>query len=80
MTDYKAAHILSTLAAGYAESGDFEKAREWSAKAVELGEGEVKEQLQAELESYQQEKPWREKQEVKEKPKPPRANQTDLEL
>ena len=80
LTDYKAAHILSTLAAGYAESGDFEKAKEWSAKAVEMGDDDVKEQLQEELESYQQEKPWREKQEVKEKPKPPRASASDLEL
>ena len=54
--------------------------RSKSAKAVEMGEDDVKEQLQEELESYQQEKPWREKQEVKEKPKPPRANASDLEL
>ncbi len=62
LTEYKAAHVLSTLAAGYAETGDFEKAMEWSTKAVELGEGEIKEQLAAELQSYQQKKPWRERQ------------------
>ena len=45
-----------------------------------MGEGDVKEQLREELESYEQEKPWREKQEVKEKPKPPRASASDLEL
>ncbi len=60
VTEYKQAHILSTLAAGYAETGDFDKAIEWSTKAVELGEGDMKEQLQAELESYRQKKPWRE--------------------
>jgi tetratricopeptide (TPR) repeat protein len=60
VTEYKQAHILSTLAAAYAETGDFEKAIQWSKKAVELGEGPVTEQLQAELESYQQAKPWRE--------------------
>jgi tetratricopeptide (TPR) repeat protein len=60
LTEFKQAHILSTLAAGYAETGDFEKAQEWSAKAVEFGEGPVKEQLEAELESYRQAKPWRE--------------------
>lgn len=80
LTDYKAAHILSTLAAGYAETGDFETAKQWSAKAVEMGDEDVKEELQAELDSYKEKKPWRELQETKEKPKPPRASDTDLEL
>lgn len=66
LTEYKAAHILSTLAAGYAEMGDFDKAIEWSNKAVELGEGEVGEQLAEELVSYKAKKPWREKQTVEE--------------
>jgi hypothetical protein len=63
-TDYKQAHILSTLAAGYAEAGDFAKAREWSQKAVDLGseDKETAEQLKKELASYQAEKPWRERQ------------------
>jgi tetratricopeptide (TPR) repeat protein len=52
LTDYKEAHILSTLAAAYAETGDLEKAIEWSRKAVELGEGEEKEALQKELDTY----------------------------
>lgn len=72
-TDYEAAHILSTLAAAYAEVGDFENARKWSSKSVELGreEGhEQLEQLQKELESYQQDKPWREVQETEENAKP----------
>ncbi|QDU94816.1 tetratricopeptide repeat protein [Lignipirellula cremea] len=68
VTDYKKAHILSTLAAAYAESGDFAEARKWSAKAVELAEGEDAEQLKKELESYKKEKAWREIQNVKEKP------------
>ena len=62
LTDYKQAHILSTLAAGYAETGDFETARQWSQKAVELGDEEQKEPLTKELESYKAEKPWRERQ------------------
>ncbi|TWU40515.1 tetratricopeptide repeat protein [Novipirellula artificiosorum] len=69
LTEYKEAHILSTLAAGYAETGDFEKAIEWSSKAVELGEAEENpqtEQLKEELESYRENKAWREQQEVEE--------------
>ncbi len=60
VTEYKQAHILSTLAAGYAESGDFDHAVDWSQKAVALGADEMKEQLKKELESYQAKKPWRE--------------------
>ena len=30
VTDYKAAHILSTLAAAYAETGDYQNAVKWS--------------------------------------------------
>jgi tetratricopeptide (TPR) repeat protein len=69
LSDYRAPHILSTLAAAYAESGDFEKAIEWSSKAVEIGGDEDHaqlEQLQQELDSYKQGKPWREKQETEE--------------
>ena len=72
-TEFKEAHILSTLAAGYAEVGNFEDAMKWSAKAVELGKAELNEQtdqLQKELESYRDKKPWREKQEVQEKKQP----------
>jgi hypothetical protein len=60
---------LSTLAAGYAEAGDFAKAREWSQKAVDLGDEdqETAAQLRKELASYQAEKPWRERQEQEEK-------------
>ncbi len=60
VTEYKQAHILSTLAAAYAETGDFETAMKWSKKAVELGSKELKGQLGKELESYQEKKPWRE--------------------
>ncbi len=61
LSDYKEAHIVSTLAAGYAETGDFEAAVKWSKKAVELGQGEVTDQLKKELASYEAKKPWREK-------------------
>ncbi|MBQ9874167.1 MAG: tetratricopeptide repeat protein [Thermoguttaceae bacterium] len=62
-TMYAAPHILSTLAAAYAENGDFESARSWSQKAVELGEKENHDSLESlkkELESYKENKPWRE--------------------
>ncbi len=65
VTEFKQAHILSTLAASYAESGDFENAVVWSKKAVEqAGQTDdnqgIGEQLQKELASYEAKKPWRE--------------------
>jgi tetratricopeptide (TPR) repeat protein len=60
LTEYKLPHILSTLAAAYAENGDFENARKWSAKAVEIGLKDQDEELKKELECYKQNKPWRE--------------------
>ncbi len=69
LTDYQQAHILSTLAAAYAELGQFEKAIDWATKAVERGtetENEQLEQLKEELKSYQEGKPWREAQDVQE--------------
>jgi len=67
-TDYKAAHILSTLAAAYAETGEFKSAIEWSEKAVKAGgdEAETNEQLAKELASYKEGKPWRELQTTEE--------------
>lgn len=73
VTDFQRPHILSTLASAYAEAGDFDKAKEWSRKAVALGKEQSNDQidqLQKELESYEQGKPWRERQEVQEKPAP----------
>ncbi len=69
LSNYEAPHILSTLAAAFAEAGNFEKAVEWSEKAVELGDEENHEQLEQlelELESYRKGEAWREKQETKE--------------
>jgi len=60
LTEFKEAYILSTIAAAYAESGDMEKALEWSTKAVELSPDELKENIKKELASYQAGKPWRE--------------------
>ncbi len=64
-TNFDQAHILSTLASAYAESGDFEEAIKWAEKAVvkakEKGEEDNYDgQLEAELNSYREGKPWRE--------------------
>ncbi len=61
LTEYKEDYILSTLAAAYAETGDFDNAQKWSGKAVELGKNsEHAAALKKELASYQARKPWRE--------------------
>ncbi len=63
LTQWKEAHVLSTLASGYAEAGDFEKAVEWVGKALKISDDDdQRESLGKELESYQSEKPWREDQ------------------
>jgi len=66
LSKYKKPHILSTMAAAYAESGDYSKAVEWSTKAVKMGREDLQGQLEAELKSYQEKKPWREKKELPE--------------
>ncbi|MCC7084727.1 MAG: tetratricopeptide repeat protein [Pirellulales bacterium] len=73
-TGYRKATMLSTLAAAYAETGDWEKAVEWSKKAAEAGDeaDDTSDQLQRELASYEAKKPWREKQEMKDET-PPKA-------
>lgn len=65
LTQYKKAYILSTLAAAYAETGDFDKAVEWSQKSIDLSAEDENvsdrvEDLQKELDSYKNKKPFRE--------------------
>jgi tetratricopeptide (TPR) repeat protein len=65
LTKYKKAYILSTLAAAYAETGNFEKAIEWSEKSIEYANedenvSERIDDLRKELDSYKQQKPFRE--------------------
>ena len=59
-TGYKLAYVLSTLAAAYAEAGDFQSAVKWSAKAIQIGDRQHGGSLKKELESYKAHKPWRE--------------------
>jgi len=68
LLEYKAAFALSTLAAAYAELGDFQKAIEWAEKAIQAAEGEEREHMSKELECYRQGKPFRERQEKPEAP------------
>ncbi len=92
LTGHQTPHVLSTLAAAYAETGDFDSAKKWSQKAVELaqkeldaaGSGDDREQLQAnvdqlqaELDSYEEGKPVRERQTAEEAAdKPPTTDHT----
>ncbi len=67
LTDHKEAHVLSTLAAAYAENGDFENAVKWSEKSVEIAEpGRQSEDLNKELETFRSGKPVRERETVEE--------------
>ena len=62
-TRYRETYILSTLAAAYAETGDFENARKYAQMGTDLAEKENDERVdefRKELESYQHDKPWRE--------------------
>ncbi|MEX2306854.1 MAG: tetratricopeptide repeat protein [Pirellulales bacterium] len=92
LTGHETPHILSTLAAAYAETGDFENAKKWSQKAVELSQQAVEsaegdddrsklqadlEQLQKELANYQEGKPVRERQTAEDAAdKPPTTDHT----
>jgi tetratricopeptide (TPR) repeat protein len=78
LTKYKRPHIISTLAAGYAEAGQWDEALKWSQKALETAEedDENRPQLLKELESYKNKKPWREIQNEEAEPgSPPKKPQ-----
>jgi len=61
LTEWKYANPLDTLAAAYAEVGDFEKAVERQEKAIQLTtDARNKQEYQDRLKLYQQRKPYRE--------------------
>ena len=60
MTDYSQAGMLDTLAAAYAEHGQFEKAVDIQQKAVQLAQGPDVEVFSKNLAKYRNGKPWRE--------------------
>jgi tetratricopeptide (TPR) repeat protein len=55
----KGPNELATLAAAHAELGEFDRAVEWQAKAIEAASGGQKAQYQSRLKLYQDKKPYR---------------------
>jgi Tfp pilus assembly protein PilF len=91
-TGYETPHILSTLAAAYAETGDFDNAVKWSQKSVELAQKQVdsakpeddkakleadRDQLKKELDGYREKKPTRERQTQEDAPDKPAAEEKE---
>ncbi len=60
VTLYNRADILSTLAAAYAEIGDFEQAIGFSQRAVDIANEQLQGELLRQLEAYRARRPWRE--------------------
>ncbi|HVC97751.1 MAG TPA: tetratricopeptide repeat protein, partial [Pirellulales bacterium] len=58
LTDWKDPYCLDSLAAAYAEAGQFDKAVEWQEKAVELAPDD--DDFETRLKLYQEGKPYRE--------------------
>lgn len=62
LSNYKEAYILSTLAAAYAETGNFDEALKWIQKGLDESKSDsIRNNLKKEKESYEAKKPWREK-------------------
>jgi serine/threonine protein kinase/Tfp pilus assembly protein PilF len=61
LTGYKTPTCLDTLAAAYAETGQFEAAVKWSERTIELTKDDARrEKFTQRLEQYRAGKPWRE--------------------
>jgi tetratricopeptide (TPR) repeat protein len=59
LTDWKSPKYLATLAAAYAETGDFEAAVKWDTEALEFAPEEDKAEYRARLELFKDRKPLR---------------------
>jgi tetratricopeptide (TPR) repeat protein len=60
LTEWQEAGIIDTLAAAFAEKGDFSSAQKWQTRAIELEtDAKNKEEFVARLKLYQQKKPYR---------------------
>jgi len=60
LVEWKQAGCLDTLAAAYAESGDFENAIKWQQQAIDLAPSDQKERFQSRLALYREGKPFHE--------------------
>ena len=63
LTDWKDTAKLRTLAAAFAESGEFNKAIEWQTKAMELAQADKQASYRSRLNLYRSGKPYRESRE-----------------
>lgn len=61
LTSYKEAYIIDTLAAAYAEAGDFEQAVKWQRKALSLAPEDQKSEYEDHLNLFLRKQPVREK-------------------
>jgi hypothetical protein len=57
---YANANDIDTLAAAYAEAGDFDKAVKWQQKAMDMAEDENTADCKSRLDLYKAGKPYRE--------------------
>ncbi len=59
LTNFKDANLLDTLAAAYAEAGDFENAVTWEYGALDVASREEKPALQRHLKLFESHQPYR---------------------
>lgn len=60
-TEWKNCEWIDTLAAAYAETGDFQEAIKWQEKALSMCPEDQKDDLRSKLDLYKSGKPYREK-------------------